>query len=149
MKVTYVEKNTRERKRLRLLVEGLTDEQLSTPLGAEWTIAVALAHLAFWDQRSLVLIRKWKKTGVVEPSPIDIDVINDALLSLWLLLPPREAANLAVSCAESIDRELEEASIDFVTQIESIEGKSRIYRSMHRKMHLDQIEELINKKKTT
>jgi hypothetical protein len=68
---------------------------------------------------------------------------------LWLLLPPREAANLAVSCAESIDRELEEISIDFIVKIEDIEGKSRVYRSIHRKMHLDQIEELINKRKTT
>jgi len=55
MKATHVEENTRERERLRFLVEGLTDEQLSTPLGTDWTIAVALAHLAFWDQRSLVL----------------------------------------------------------------------------------------------
>jgi len=56
---------------------------------------------------------------------------------------------LAVSCAESIDRELEEISIDFIVKIEDIEGKSRVYRSIHRKMHLDQIEELINKRKTT
>ena len=141
MKQSYIEENARERERLRFLVESLSDEQLLTPLDAEWTIAVALAHLAFWDQRSLILIRKWKKNGVIEPSPIDIEVINDALLSLWLLLPSREAANLAVSCAESIDRELEETAIDFVKKIKDIEGKSRVYRSIHRKMHLDQIEE--------
>jgi len=36
-----------------------------------------------------------------------------------------------------------------IVQIESLEGKSRVYRSIHRKMHLDQIEELINKKNST
>jgi DinB superfamily len=149
MKQSYIEENSRERERLRFLIESLSDEQLLTPLDAEWTIAVAFAHLAFWDQRSLILIRKWKKNGVLEPSPIDIEVINDALLPLWLLLAPREAANLAVSCAESIDRELEETAIDFVKKIKDIEGKSRVYRSIHRKMHLDQIEELINRRKTT
>jgi hypothetical protein len=44
-------------------------------------------------------MRKWKKSGVVEPSPIDIDVTNDSLLSIWLAIPPREATNLAVSSA--------------------------------------------------
>ncbi len=146
MKRTYVEENSRERTRLRSLVERLTAEQLSTPLGNDWTIAIALAHLAFWDQRSLTLIRKWKQTGVVEPSPIDIDVTNDTLLSLWRLLPPHKAADLAVECAEAVDQELEATSHDMITQIERVDDKSRIYRSIHRKMHLDQIEDLLNKK---
>jgi len=146
MKRTYVEENSRELARLRSLVERLTDEQLSTPLGNDWTIAIALAHLAFWDQRSLTLIRKWKKTGVVESSPIDIDVTNDTLLSLWRILPPHKAADLAVECAEAVDQELEATSHDMITQIERVDDKSRIYRSIHRKMHLDQIEDLLNKK---
>lgn len=146
MKKSYIEENALERKRMRALVESLSDEQLLIPLEDEWTIAVALAHLAFWDQRSYFLIRKWKENGIVEPSPIDIEVINDALLSLWLLLPPRKAANLAISCAELIDRELEETPIDFIEEIETVEGKTRVFRSIHRKMHLDQIEKFINKK---
>jgi hypothetical protein len=145
---SFVGENARERERLRSLVERLTDEQLSFPLGNDWTIAVALAHLAFWDHRTLVLMRKWKDTGIVEPSPIDIDVTNDALLPLWLLLPARKAANLAVSCAESIDRALEEASDEMVAQIEKLEGKFRLNRSIHRKLHLDQIEALLNEKKS-
>jgi hypothetical protein len=146
---SFVEENARECERLRSIVEILTDEQLSSPLGDDWTIAVALAHLAFWDQRSLVLIQKWKSTGVVEPSPIDIEVTNDSLLSTWRLLPPRKAADLAVLCAESIDQEIKEISDEMIAQIQSLEGKSRVFRSIHRKMHLDQIEELLNKRGTT
>jgi hypothetical protein len=149
MNRSFVEENARERERLRSLVEILTDEQLNSPLGNDWTIAVALAHLSFWDQRSLVLIRKWKRTGLVEPSPIDIEVTNDSLLSLWLLLPPRKAADLAVLCAESIDQEIEETSDEMIERIQIHEGKSRVFRSIHRKMHLDQIEELFKKKNTT
>lgn len=149
MDPSYVEENARESKRLRFLVESMSDEQLSLPLGEDWTVAVALAHLAFWDQRSMVLIRRWNHTGVVEPSPIDIEVINDALLPQWLLLPPRKAANLAVLSAETIDRELEETSLEMIEQIVAIEGNSRVYRSIHRKMHLDQIEALIPGKHTT
>jgi hypothetical protein len=90
-------------------------------------------------------MRKWKKSGV-EPSPIDIDLTNDSLLSLWLALPPRTAAKLAVSSAEAIDRELEEATPDLIAAIESLGEKSRLYRSVHRKLHLDQIEEILPKR---
>lgn len=143
---SFVDENARERERLRTLVRRLTDQELGLPMGSEWTIAVALAHLAFWDQRSFVLVRKWKNSGVVEPSPIDVDVTNDSLLPLWISLEPRKAANLAVSCAETIDRELEEASSEIIAQIERLGDKFRLYRSIHRKLHLDQIEELLEER---
>jgi hypothetical protein len=145
----FVAENTKERERLTSLVERLTDEELSLRLGGDWTIAVALAHLAFWDQRSLFLVRKWKKSGVVEPSPIDIEVTNESLLSLWRAIPPRVAASLAVSSAEEIDRELEEASSDLIAKIEGLGEKFRLYRSIHRKLHADQIVEVLNSRATT
>jgi hypothetical protein len=145
----FVTENTKERERLKSLVERLTDEELSLPLGSDWTIAVALAHLAFWDQRSLFLVRKWKKSGIVEPSPIDIDITNESLLSLWMAIPPKAAARLAVSSAEEIDRELEEASSDLISKIESLGEKFRLYRSIHRKLHVDQIQEVLNSRERT
>jgi hypothetical protein len=135
----FVIENAQERERLRALISRMTDEDLTLPLEAGWTIAAALAHLAFWDQRSLVLLRKWKKSGVAA-SPVDVDVTNDAILPLCLAIPPRSAANLAVSCADAIDRELEEASSELIAAIESLGGRFRLYRSEHRKVHLDQIE---------
>jgi len=144
----FVAENAQERERLRSFVGRLTDEELSLPLGNGWTVAVAFAHLAFWDQWYLILTRKWKKSGVAL-SPIDIDVINDSLLSLWLALPPRIAANLAVSSAEAIDRELEESSSDLIAEIEGLGEKNRLYRSIHRKLHLDHIDEFLNKKGST
>jgi hypothetical protein len=53
MERPFVAENAKERERLRSLVERLTDKELSLPLGNGWTIAVALAHLSFWDQRIL------------------------------------------------------------------------------------------------
>lgn len=140
----FVVENAKERERLRALIKGLTDQDLRHPMGTDWTVAVALAHLAFWDRRSLVLIQKWEDDGVA-PCPIDIDVINEALLPLWLALPPRAAAELALSSAEAIDRELEEAPDTLIAAIESLGEKHRLYRSEHRKMHLDQIEEVLKK----
>lgn len=142
MNRTFVAENARERQRLKSLVSRLTDAQLSLPINNDWTIAVALAHLAFWDQRSLSLMRKWESSGV-SPAPIDFDVINDSLLPLWRALPPRAAANLAVSAAEATDRALEEASSALISEMENLGDRFRLYRSEHRKMHLDEIEEFL------
>ena len=142
MERDFVAENARERERLKSLVSRLTDAQLSRPLDPTWTIAVAFAHLAFWDQRCLSLIRKWKSSGV-SPSPIDIDVTNDCLLPLWKALAPRAAANLAVLSAEAVDRALEEASSDLISAIMSLGERFRLYRSEHRKQHLDEIEQAL------
>lgn len=136
--------NTRERERLKSLVTRLSDAQLSQSIDARWTVAVAFAHLAFWDLRSLCLLRKWKSRGVA-PSPIDIDVTNDSLLPLWQALSPRAAANLAASSAEEIDRELAEAPPDLISEIEKLGERFRLYRSEHRKLHLDEIEEVLRR----
>lgn len=146
MEKTYGIDNARERERLRNLVNDLTDEKLNQVIYAEgWTITVALAHLAFWDQRRLVLVRKWKRQGVAA-SPSDDDVINDALLPLLLALHPREAADLAISSAEAIDRELEALSPDLVAAIEGLGDKHALNRAIHRRMHLDEIEAFLRKK---
>ena len=145
---SFVGENAKARERLRSLVEQLKDVELSLTMENGWTIAVAFAHLAFWDQRSLALVRKWESDGVA-PSPIDIDVTNDSLLPLWLAIPPRAAAELAVSSAEAIDRELEASPPEFISAIENLGESFRLYRSVHRKMHLDEIEALLGKKGTT
>ena len=135
----FVSENAKEGERLRRLVERITDMELGLPLGEGWTIASALAHLAFWDQRALVLVRKWKGSGVA-PSPVDDDVTNDSILPLCLAIPPRTAANLALAAAESIDRELEEAGDGLIGDIRQLGARFRLYRCDHRKDHLDQIE---------
>jgi hypothetical protein len=144
----FVVENAKARERLSSLAARLTDEELGLPLGNDWTIAVAFAHLAFWDQRSLVLMKKWKQSGVA-PSPLDIDVTNDSLLPIWRAIPPREAAELAVSSAEAIDRELQEAPSDLIAAIENLGEKFRLYRSVHRKLHLDEIEAALGKSGST
>ncbi len=143
----FVAENARERERLRNLVNKITDEELTLALNVEgWTVAVALAHLAFWDERRLVLVRKWKTKGVT-PSPIDADIVNDALVPLLLAIPTRKAANLSIITAEALDRELEEASPDLIAAIEALGDSHALNRSIHRKMHLDEIEALLRTKR--
>jgi hypothetical protein len=127
----------------------MTDKELTLIIYKEgWTIAVALAHLAFWDERRRLLVRKWKQKGVT-PSPYDEYIINNALLPFLLAIPPRKAANLAIITAEALDHELEELSPDMITAIKSLGDRHALNRSIHRKMHLDEIENFLKTKRGT
>ena len=145
MERTFIIENARERARLVKLVNRLTDDELSQVCYTEgWTIAVVLAHLAFWDQRRIVMLRKWKQKGVT-PSPSDDDVLNDSLLPFLLAISHRQAPNLAVSTAEALDRELEALSPDLINTIEKLGDRHALNRGIHRKMHLDEIEAFLYK----
>ena len=139
MEKPFVLENARERERLAALVERLTDKELRLPLKAGRTIAAVLAHLAFWDQWSLVRLRRWKLSGVTA-TPVDFDAVNDTFLPFGLALEPGVAAKMAVSSAEAVDREVEEISDELIRAVESLGDRFRLYRAIHRKMHLDEIE---------
>lgn len=142
----FVIENKRERERLKKLVNKITDEELNLVIYKEgWTIAVVLAHLAFYDERRRFLLRKWKRKGVT-PSPHDEYVINNTLLPFLLAIPPREAANLAVHTAKALDRELEEASDEIIVGIKALRDRHALNRAIHRKMHLDEIEVFLKNK---
>ncbi len=145
MEPEFVVANRHQRERLHALMTRITEEELMRPMGDHWTVAVALAHLAFWDERSLFLLRKWRREGAFTPSPVDIDVTNDALLALWRAIPPRAAANLAVAAAEAVDREIDELPPDLTNTILKQGEPFRLDRSIHRKHHLDQIEMVVRR----
>src|SRR4051794_26731581 len=50
---SYVEANTRERDRLRALVDRLDDDALMAPVNDYWTVAGVLGHTAYWEIRVL------------------------------------------------------------------------------------------------
>jgi hypothetical protein len=143
----FVIENNKERARLVKLVENLTGEELKLVLNKEgWTVAVALAHLAFWDQRRLILVRQWKQKGIT-PSSMDENTVNDALVPFFLALPPRKAAELAVSISNELDQELESSLDDFIAGLEMTGDRHALNRGVHRKMHLDEIESLLKEKR--
>ena len=139
---SYLSENAAEREHLRSLANRLTDEELARPLEAGWTVSAVLAHLAFWDQRALVLIQKWEKEGI-GPSPMDTDIVSEATRLLCLAIPPRTAAELAISCAQNIDQALERISPAMAADIERIGKTVRLNRANHRRDHLGQIEKTL------
>lgn len=140
---SYIAENNAERERLRALVERLSDEELSRPMAAGWTVAGVLAHMAFWDARALYFMDKWKSgiaPSAADYEPEDIDWVNDAAKPLCLALPPRTAAQLALQLAEETDQRVEALSDEMLAQIVAIGQPFNLSRANHRKEHLDDIE---------
>src|SRR5215213_3864492 len=105
MTFPYSEQNAESRQRLESLVRGLSDADLARSTDYGWTVAALLAHLAFWDHRMSVILKRWMTDGF-DPSAIDSTAVNDALWVICHALEPHTAAELALSDAEKIDTEL-------------------------------------------
>lgn len=146
MTFPYAEQNTQSRNRLEALVDRLSDEDLARSTDYGWTVAALLAHLAFWDQRVLVILNRWREEGF-DPSPIDAGAVNDSLRVICHALDPRASIELCLSSAQAVDTELDKLTPDLVKQMEehatATETPFRMNRSLHRDGHLDDIEALI------
>ena len=135
---SHLAQNQASRTRLRALTERLSEADLGRPLEGGWTVAAALAHLAFWDRWGRILLEKWEREGFV-PITADADLLNGALLDEWLAIPLRDAARLSLAAAEAIDRKLEAVAPELLDAIAAANPRG-IVRATHRNEHLDQIE---------
>ena len=143
MAVPFLEDNARSRRKLEALAQRLSEADLLRTTSDGWSVASLFAHLAFWDRRVLVLLRRWKEKGVDE-SPVDSDALNDALQPLCRALDPHTAVRLCLASAEAADAELETISSGLIAQIEASPTHFRFNRGLHRNDHLDQIERLLS-----
>jgi hypothetical protein len=148
MTFPYSQQNTDSRRRLESLTQRLSDADLALSTDYGWTVAALLAHLAFWDQRVLVILRRWQADGF-DPSPIDAMAVNDSLKVICHALEPRTAIELSLSSAEAVDTALETLSPELVKQMEehaeATSTQFRMNRGLHRAGHLNDIEALLNK----
>ena len=143
---SFIQENDESRRRLATLVRSLSDQDLARSTDYGWTVAALLAHLAFWDQRVVVILKRWKETGL-DLSPIDSTAVNDALKVLCHALDPHTAVELCLACAEAADAELTALTPDLVKKIEehteATATQFRMDRSLHRNGHLKDIELLL------
>ena len=142
---TYIAQNDAERGRLRSLVGRLSDADLARAMPAGWTVAGVLAHLAFWDQRILVLLEQWEQSPSRPPrieNEADTDWINDASKPLLLALAPRQAADLAVAIADIVDGKVAALPDDLVARNAAAGSPLNLLRAEHRAQHLREIDHL-------
>jgi len=144
----YIKENAKSTERLVKLVKNLTNNELKLVIYKEgWTIAVALAHLAFWDERRRLVLKAWKKKGV-SPTPHIDDIVNDILIPFLLAIPVRKAAELAVSTAGALDKEIAALPPDMVKAIEALKDDMALNRADHRNSHINKIEAFLRKQKS-
>lgn len=141
---SYIAENDTQRARLKALISR-SDADLARPMPAGWTVAGVLGHLAFWDQRVLLLFEQWEKSGQAPPrySQEDVDWINDAAKPMLLAVPPRQAAQLALAVAEAVDAKVARLSDELVTRNAASETPLNLLRAEHRAEHLDEIERVL------
>jgi len=143
---TYIARNDAERARLRALVARLSDADLARPMPGGWTVAAVLAHLAFWDQRIMVLLERWEQSPSAVPRVInesDVDWVNDAAKPHFLAMPPRRAAELAVAIAEAVDAKVAALPDDLLARNEAAGKPLFMTRAEHRREHLGEIEHVL------
>ena len=138
--------NDRERARLRALFARASDADLARAMPDGWTVAGVLAHLAFWDQRILVLVEEWERgTTPREEHEEDVTWVNDSAKPMFLALPPRKAAEVALAIAEAVDARVASVSDDLVEKNRAT-PLLNWSRADHRAEHLDQIEAVLSRK---
>ena len=146
---SYVASNDASRARLRALVGRLGDADLARPMPAGWTVASVLAHLAFWDQRTLALIEASEQAGLTGVPRLeniaDVHWINDATKPLFLALAPRKAAEVTLAIAEATDAKVAALTDDFVARNAEAGGPLTLHRSQHRVEHLDEIDAMLGR----
>ena len=136
------EENRKELQRLLSLLDRVDEDQLNRQLANGWTVATALAHIAFWDRYVVAILAEWGRKGFSQPAT-QYDALNEAIESMSLAIPRaalldwvRQSAAAANGAADAVPPELAEA-------IEA-GGRGRFLdRYAHRRHHLDQIETLL------
>ena len=138
---SFIEQNRISRERMRILIEGLTDEEMRTKVGEHWTVSIVYAHIAWWDRRVMYVLDETEKNGKLFIPEIDI-FVNDLSLPLWAAVPPKEAVRIAMENAEAVDKRLEEYPEALLEEIQNY-NKRWVIRALHRNEHLNEAEEAL------
>ncbi len=138
---SFIEQNKASRKRLKKLVKGLSKKDMGRKVGADWTVAVALAHIAFWDRRVQFVLDKTEAAGKLEAIEFDT-VLNDVMLPTWELVPGKEAATLAIETASELDKRLETFPPELLEQVHAHNSRW-VVRALHRNEHLDEVDKAL------
>lgn len=132
---SFTQRNQAATQRIREMAK-LSDTIMQTRVGEHWTVAIVLAHLAFWERRVQYVLDRTEKDGKLFVPEIDI-FVNDLSLPLWAAIPPREAARIAIDEAEKTDRRLASFPPALLEEIFNY-NKRWVERSLHRNAHLDE-----------
>jgi hypothetical protein len=139
---SYIEANQAATADLRALVETLSEADLAVDLGEGWTVSMALAHLAFWDEWHVARWVHAAEAGELAPPAADAVITNranDALVTTWRALAPKAAAALMLDAADAVDAYTADLADEALDAARERDGSRWFERSPHRRDHIGQI----------
>ncbi len=135
---SFVELNHAATERMRALAARLSDRDMKTSVGEHWNVGIVFAHLAWTDLRARWVIDATEREGQFVNPDYNI-FVNDIALPFWAAMAVRQAADLAVTTAEGLDKRLEAYPANLLELIHA--GYPRfVFRAHHRNEHLDEAE---------
>lgn len=141
MDQTYIERNDASRDRLQDLARSLDETTLQRQLNDDWTIAAALAHVAFWDQVCLARWRAVEAGGSLDDFPDDVaELVNQASLPAWRALPAQTAAALLIRATDEVDAAIAALPDELVQRARDEGNEYMLDRTDHREEHTVEIE---------
>jgi len=139
----YIQRNDASRERLRATLARLSDDALRRDVDG-WTIAMTLAHLAFWDRFTHL---RWIETAAsgralpVSTGSPQTDLINDTNADLWArTLDAAAIRAFVLLAATDVDAHVAALPDALVEAAQAAGLERHLDRSRHRDDHLDRIE---------
>jgi hypothetical protein len=116
----------------------LTDAEMQTRVGEHWTVAIALAHIAFWDRRVIYCLDRTEQEGKLYIPEVEV-AVNDLSLPFWAAIPAKEAVRLAIENCEATDKRIEEYPQNLLEEVYNY-NERWVARGLHRNQHLDEVD---------
>jgi hypothetical protein len=141
---TLSKENSASRTELINFVNSLTLQQLNQEMPAGWTTLAVFAHLAFWDQRAITLLKKWQKEGI-SASLNDTDVINEVTRPFFRVLDPEAGKKLVLTTASEVDDLIASLPVAFFNDVMENGKTVHLNRAEHRRMHIEEIKQALGR----
>ena len=129
--------NANSTERLAALVARLTPQDLTHSLGGNWTVAFALAHLAFWDARQVAALQRFTSG---EAFPTEDYATNATLETIAHTFDPSTIGQAAVNAAQQLDATISSLTPEQLHDLRQAGLSYATERAPHRDEHLQQIE---------
>ena len=135
-----LQRNAEATRRLAALVARLGAPDLERSLGGGWTVAFALAHLAFWDVRQAVALGRYARGGAFPPEDA---ATNPTLEVIAPLFRGDAVGPMAVRAAERADAALRALTPAQRAALLEAGLAFAVERWRHRDEHAAQIEAVV------
>jgi hypothetical protein len=117
---------------------NLSEAEFQTRVGEHWTVAIALAHIAFWDRRVMYSLDRTEQEGKLYIPEVEV-AVNDLSLPFWEAIPAKEAVRLAIENCEATDKRIEEYPQNLLEEVYNY-NERWVVRALHRNQHLDEVD---------